>query len=270
MILNEDFFNDIKIKDEDLTTEVPNLTHKEYNVKTSRELIEYEISESEMVLKILINFFNGKCNNICHRIERIMKRVKYMFDIYNINISEPFITYSDISFEILKDKKFPNKNANYILIQHEGCNLYFPEDKLRTYGPDETVKDDIFEAFVFLDKKLPVFKTAKSAYNFLIGLDKCLWKDVTDPKDECFRWCNFYDIDNVYVNKQIIETFCDSNSYVNDDATRMYKSVLNIVPEELAEQLRNIERSKFSDKKQLKKMDLETIIKMMTKQQKLY
>ena len=38
MILNEDFFNDIEIKDEDLTDEEP---VKEYNEETSRELLIY-------------------------------------------------------------------------------------------------------------------------------------------------------------------------------------------------------------------------------------
>ena len=54
MILNEDFFNDVEIKDEDLTIEVP---AKEYNEKTSRELLEHKISESEMVLEIFISNF---------------------------------------------------------------------------------------------------------------------------------------------------------------------------------------------------------------------
>lgn len=55
MILNEDFFNDVEIKDEELTVEEPNLPVEEYNVKTSRELIEHKISESEMVLMIYID-----------------------------------------------------------------------------------------------------------------------------------------------------------------------------------------------------------------------
>ena len=258
MILNEDFFNDVEIKDEDLTVEEPNPTLKEYNEKTSRELIEHKISESEMYLNIKTFKFHGQYN-IWHIIERVMKRLKYMLDIYNISISEPFITYTGVGYGILKYKKFLD---NYTIIQHKGCNLYFPEDKLREYGPDETIKNESLELFVFLDKKIPVFKTAKSAYNFLIGLDKCIWKDITDSEDECFRWCDFYDIDDVYNGDGIISTYYNSNSYVTDDGSEIYKSVLNIVPEEVAEQLRNIERSKFKDK-DIEKRDIENIIKMM-------
>ena len=221
MILNEDFFNDVKIKDEDLTAEIPNLTHKEYNVKTSRELIEHEISESEMVLMINIYKFSEECDT-WHKIERIMKRLKYMFDIYNISISEPFITYSGISFKILKDKKFPD---DYTIIQHKGCDLYFEESILRKYRPDKVIMKDDLNLFVFLDKKLPVFKTARSAYNFVISLDKCLWKDVINPKDECFSWYGLYNIDDIYYGNELICSYSSSNSYVNNDGNWIYKSV---------------------------------------------
>ena len=256
MILNEDFFNDIEIKDEDLTVEKPNQTLKEYNEKTSRELIEHKISESEMVLFISIecpeNF------NICHRIERIMKRVKYMFDIYNINISEPFLTYRKLSFKILKDKEFPD---NYTIIQHEGCNLYFPEDELREYGADETIRNESLNLFVFLDKKIPVFMTARSAYNFAVSLDKCIWKDVTNPKYDCFCWYDIYNINDIYYGGAVIESFADNNSYVTDNAIKIFETIIRLVPEELAKQLRNIERSKFANKI-LKKNDIKNIIKM--------
>ena len=53
MILNEDFFNDVEIKDEDLAAELQPI--EEYNEKTPRELIEHKISESEMVLMIYID-----------------------------------------------------------------------------------------------------------------------------------------------------------------------------------------------------------------------
>ena len=263
-ILNESYFDDIEVKDEDLTDEEPDLTLKEYNEKTSKKLIKSKISESEIVLMIEIHmkYFKGQFN-IWHRIERIMKRLKYMFNIYNINLSEPFITYEEISYQILKNKKFPDKEENYTIIQHEGCNLYFPEDKLREYGPDKTLKNGVPKVLVFLDKKLPVFKTARSAYNFLIGLDKCLWKDITVLKDDCFRWCDFfYDIDNAYNGNEIFTTFSFKNSYIHNDGTWIYDNVLKLVPEELAKQLENIKLSNFSDK-DIKKKDLENIIKMM-------
>ena len=255
MILNEDFFNDIEIKDEDLTVEQP---IEEYNEKTSRELIEHKISESEMVLMIYIDLdqFHGQYN-IWHRIEHIMKRLKYMFNIYNINLSEPFITLSSISYKILKYKEYP---VDYTIIQHEGCNLYFHEDEFREYGPDKVILDGDLKLFVFLDKKLPVFKTARSAYNFAINLDKCLWKDVTNPKDECFISCNFYGINDVYTD--VINSFASSNSYVNNDGTQIYESVLNIVPEELAEQLEKKRNLLQLDNEKLKTQDVKNIIKL--------
>ena len=224
MILNEDFFNDIEIKDEDLTNDEP---------KTPRELIEHKISESEMVLIIRIiyrdKFQDGRFN-IWSRIERMMKRLEYMLNIYNINISEPFITYRPNFFYILRDKKIPD---NYTLIQHKGCNLYFPENKLREYGPDKTIEEEYLELFVFLDKNVPVFKRAMSACNFAISLDKCIWKDVTNPKDDCFSWYKLYHIDDV--DSSVIKSYFGYNSYINDDGYWIYKSVLNIVPEEVAE-----------------------------------
>ena len=261
MILNEDFFNDIEIKDDVLTAEEPAEKYVEqYNEKTSRELIEHNMSESEMVLRIDIFKFPEEFD-IWHRIECMMKRLKYMLNIYNINISEPFVTYRHLYFDILKHKQFPDKKYDYTIIQHEGCNLYLPEDKLREHGPDKVIMDEPYEVlFVFLDKKLPVFKTAMSAYNFVIGLDECFWKDVTDPKGECFRRCGFYDINDVYMTGSI-NSYSDNNSYVNNDGNQIYKSVLNIVSKELAEQLENIKLSKLANE-QLKTEDVKNIIKL--------
>ena len=264
MILNKNFFDDIEIKDEDLTTEEPNLILKEYNKKTSRELIEHKMSESEMVLVIHINQFNRECNNIWRRIEHIMKRLKYILDIYNINInlSEPFITYSYISFDILKYKFFPNKNDNYTIIQHEGCNLYFPEDRLREYGPDKVIMEEYLDLFVFLDKKIPVFKTARNAYNFVIGLDKCIWKDITDYDDECFEWYDLYNINDIYYGSKVTGSFSDNNSYVTDNARVIFETIIRLVPEELAEQLKKKRNLLQLDNKQLKTEDVKEIIKM--------
>ena len=227
IILNEDFFNDVEIKDEDLTIEEP---AKEYNEKTSRELIEHKMSESEMVLMIHINTSCYHIQfNIWHRIERIMKRLKYMLNIYNISISEPFLTYKDDSRKILKDKKFPD---DYTIIQHKGCNLYFPECRLREYEPDQIINDVDLELFVFLDKKISVFTIARSAYNFAISLDKCIWKDVTNFNDDCFRWYKLHNINKISNNSEIIESHFDSNRY--DGAIFIYKSVLHLVSEELS------------------------------------
>ena len=267
MILNEDFFNDVEIKDDDLTAEEPvEEPDKEYNEKTSRELIEHKISESEMVLMIDIIDFHGQFD-IWHRIECMMKRLEYMFNIYNINISEPFITYNKLSFDILIHKKIPDKKDNYIIIQHKGCNLFFPENKLREYGPDETIRDEMLELFVFLDKKIPVFKTARSAYNFLIGLDKCLWKDATKKVD--FRWCESYDIDNVHKNGRTILTHSWENTYVNDYARNIFYNIIRLVPEELGKQLRKKRELLHFDDEQLKTKDIKKLIKL-TEQQKTY
>ena len=252
MILNEDFFNDIEIKDEDLTAEQP---------KTSRELIEHKISESEMFLMIYIDLDQfHELYNIWHRIERIMKRVKYMFDIYNINISEPFLTYRDVSFKILKDKEFPD---NYSLIQHGGCNLYFSKDELREYGLDKVIMNRELELFVFLDKKLPVFKTARSAYNFALNLDKCIWKDITNPKNECLYWYDLYNINDVHNSSGLIRSYADSNSYVNDIADMIYRSVLKLVPEELGIQLKKKRELLKLTYKLLKTQDVKNIIKLV-------
>ena len=167
------------------------------------------MSESEMVLTIRINYFYGDFD-IWHRIERIMKRVKYMFDIYNINISDPFLMCNSI----LNYKYFPD---NYTIIQHKGCNLYFPEDELREYGPDKVIMKKILEVFVFLDKKIPVFKTAMSVYNFAVRLDKCIWKDITNDRFGCFNWYGLYNINDVYTD--VINSFASSNSYINNDGS---------------------------------------------------
>ena len=224
MILNEDFFNDVEIKDEDLTIEEP---AKEYNEKTSRELIEHKISESEMILEIFISNFQGEFN-IWHRIERIMKRLKYMFDIYNINLSEPFIMYERVYQEMLEDKTFPD---NYTIIQHKGCNLFFPENKLREYGPDEIIRDEILELFVFLDKNIPVFKTARSAYNFVNNLNKCIWKDVTNFNVECFNWYGLYKINDYDYDVNVIGDSCIF--YINNYTDNIFDSIIKIVPEEV-------------------------------------
>ena len=259
MILNEDFFNDIEIKDEDITTEEPNLPAIEPNKNTLRELIEHNMSESEMFLWIRINLFYNPVN-IWHRIKRIMKRLKYMFDIYNINLSEPFLTHDIVYLKKLKDENFSD---DYTFIQHEGCILYFPEDELRKYGPDGVVMDEELNLFVFLDKKVPVFTTARSAYNFINNLNKCIWKDAANQYEyECFEWYDFYnninDLDAVFGIHYM-------KLYENDNADNMFNSIKKLVPEEVAEQLMHIKLSKFSVK-QLKKDDVKNIIKKMTNQ----
>ena len=248
MILNEDFFNDIEIKDEDLTVE---------QSKTPRELLEHKMSESEMVL--MINIFKIREGfDIWYRIKRMMKILKYMFNIYNINISEPFLTYTEDVFDILRYKKFPD---DYTIIQHKGCNLYFEESALRKYGPDKVIMKDVPYLFVFLDKKIPVFTTARSAYNFVNNLNKCIWRDP-NYDDGCFSWYGLYNINDVYFEHWLINGYSFSFSYINNDGTWIYNSVLNIVPKELAEQLRNIEHSRFINKI-LTKDDVKEIIKLV-------
>ena len=182
-----------------------------------------------MILVISIDTFAFHIQfNIWHRIECVMKRLKYLFGIYNINLSESFLMYEDVSLRILKNKKFP---VNCTLIQHEGCNLYFPEDELRKYGPDKVIMKKYLKLFVFLDKKLPVFNRARNAYNFLIGLDKCLWKDITDPKNDCFDRCDLYNINELHYN--LIGSLSESNSYVNDSGREIFYNIIRLVPEEL-------------------------------------
>ena len=258
MLLNEDFFDDIEIKDEDLTAEEPILTAIEPNENTLRELLKHKITESEMFLWIRINLFYNPVN-IWHRIKRIMKRLKYMFDIYNINLSEPFLTYDIIDLKQLEDEKFSD---DYTFIQHDGCILYFPKDELRKYGPDGAVMDEELNLFVFLDKKIPVFKTARHAYNFVNNLNKCIWKDATNQYEyEYFEWYDFYN----NINENDLYPVCGIHYvklYENDNADNMFDSIKKLVPEEVAEQLMHIKLSNFSVK-QIKKNELENIIKMM-------
>ena len=256
MILNEDFFNNVEIKDDDLTVEQP---VEEYNEKTSRELLEHKISESEMILEIYItDNFHGQYN-IWHRIEHILKRLKYMFDIYNINLSEPFITYERVYQEMLEDKTFPD---DYTIIQHKGCNLYFPEDELREYEPDKILDKKELKLFVFLDKKIPVFKTARSAYNFVNNLNKCIWKDVTDFNGECFNWYGLYKRNDFDYDVNVIGDSCIF--YINNYADNMFDSIIKIVSEEVGNQLMKKKKVlQIPHYEQLKKMDLENIIKMM-------
>lgn len=169
MILNEDFFNDIDIKDDDLESGNPK--------KDTRTLLKDLISSYKHCLCFTITIPQRPWEswNLFDKTDKwdmfktAKKRMCQVFDAYDIKYSEPFFCTS-FDFTDIYNKKFvftdiygKDFGSSLDIIDIESNKMIVYADKIEKYKQLEPENDLSMIMFV----NLPEFSTLKRAHRFL-------------------------------------------------------------------------------------------------------
>lgn len=167
MFINEDYFNDVEINDEDVTADDNNI-----NDNDAKALNNHLTSKYKQCIIIKLNTLSDyDFEEIDNRyISPIIKRLQYLFNVY------------DIEFEyILRDETNPddfmyNRAYIYDLGNHKVFSFY---------NKEEYYERDCDELNIVLYLNLPDFNY-KDSYNFIDRIRYAVWKN--DPVNYDVIW----------------------------------------------------------------------------------
>jgi hypothetical protein len=192
MILNEDFFDDIEINDDDLNSESELYTDVNKDTKTLlkdmfssyKQCLCFEFSTPFDENTHTWNLFdkNKKDNwdlfdktNKWDLFRNTIRRVCNVFDAYGIKYSEPlFCTMTD--WNEIRYKEFDN---NWNIIDIENNKVIVNTDNIDLYK--NLYLTNGLNAFMFID--LPVFNSVKGAYRFLYRMANSLYNMIYNVHD---------------------------------------------------------------------------------------
>ena len=178
MILNEDFFDGIELKDDDLKTDSESELNTDDN-KDAKTLLKDMFSSYKQCLcfRFSTPFDENRHTSVWNLFDKTNKwdlfrntirRVCNVFDVYayDIKYSEPFFCINPDWYEIIHKRS----NINLDIINIENNKLIVNTDIIELYK--NLSPKDVLYAFMFID--LPVFNSAKSAYKFLYRMANSL------------------------------------------------------------------------------------------------
>lgn len=193
MLLNEDYFDDIEIKDDDLESGNPELYNDTHRPKDTRTLLKDLISSYKHCLcfTITIPQIVWKRWNLFDKTDEwdvfrtAKKRMCHVFDAYDIKYSEPFFcTHYD--FIDIYNKKFvftdiygKDFGNSLDIIDIESNKMIVYADKIEKYKQLEP--EDDLSMIMFVD--LPEFSTLMRAYRFLQRFANSLQNMLIDNSD---------------------------------------------------------------------------------------
>ena len=213
MILNEDYFDNIDITDDDLESGKTELYNTDVNKDTTtlikdmfssyKQCLCFEFSTpfDENIYTHNWNLFDK--TNKWNLFRNTIRRVCRVFDAYDIKYSEPlFCTmydWDEISHGSCDNLNIIDIENNKVLIKtNYSINKYYKHLALTSNG---------LIIFMFID--LPVFNSAKSAYRFLYRMANGLQNMILNNKRDA--------VAVYHLNKDNQE-----QEYVNDDNLKMY------------------------------------------------
>lgn len=199
MILNEDYFNDIDIKNDDLESGETGLYNDTHKNKDMRTLIKDMFSSYKHCLLFTIsipqstrkswNLFDKTTEwNFCRT---VIKRMYHIFDAYDIKYSEPFFCtnydFVDIYNKTAIYDYFPNFiNKNLNIIDIENNRVIIDTDKIEKYKQLEPEND--LSMFMFVN--LPEFSTLKKSYRFIYSFAHSLQNMLIGNSDVVVYYTN--------------------------------------------------------------------------------
>ena len=213
MILNEDFFDDIEIKDDDLKSGNPELyTDDRKDAKSLlkdmfssyKQCLRFDFSTpfDENIYKDSWDLFDK--TNKWHFFRNTIRRVCRVFDAYGIKYSEPLFCTMYDWYDIKRKYLYINLD----IIDIENNKVLVDADKIKLYKHLPT--ENGLNIFMFID--LPVFNSAKSAYRFLYRMASSLQNILYN-----------YDAAVVFdINKD------NQNWYIQTNNKTLYLNSLNI------------------------------------------
>lgn len=164
MLINEDYFKDIEISDNDIYDSENTVTDNEYDPES---LFNYLTSRYSHCMTICVRTVGEqdiyKVEKLWENLSQLFKRLNYLLNLYGIEYSEP----------IFLDKKrlrMCYKNYNkFKIFDFKGFKVITIQSHL-TIGTLNTIYPTIYF-------NLPEFNTLKNAYKFIVNLTKIIWYD---------------------------------------------------------------------------------------------
>ena len=176
MFLNEDYFDNIDITDDDLES-----SNSLYNSKDAKTLLNDMFSSYKQCLRFDFStpFDENRHTSVWNLFDKTNKwdlfrntirRVCNVFDAYDIKYSEPFFCtmfdWYDIKY------KYKENEINWDIINIENNKVIVHTYNIDLYKNLNLFLTNGLNVIMFID--LPVFNSAKSAYRFLYRMANSL------------------------------------------------------------------------------------------------
>lgn len=162
MIVNEDYFNKLKITDDDIV--VDSNEHNKYDLDTANEFLQYCKDSFDHTLIIdIIEMKTITLDEVYYYAQLFRKKLYVLFDCFNIQHSELFISDNQA-----------NMSSNLNMFKCHDCKFISPEDV-----KDMSHKDGLFHLVIYL--RFPEM-TPRTAIRFIDNLLKLIWKQKRNIK----------------------------------------------------------------------------------------
>lgn len=183
MRLNEDFFDDIEIKDDDLKSDSIYVNAGQPNDKTLiKDMFSRYSSQMEFQFDTNLYYsFDADTNyDFWNSVEHMLKRLNYMLDTYNIKHSEPFFFSKRRIWSAVISN--PADTSDYHILDFNNHKVIAPVGIKKP----ESIQSSFFAVVVFFN--LPVFKTVKTGYRFFYNMINSIWKKDYIIKKKLFQF----------------------------------------------------------------------------------
>ena len=176
MILNEDFFDDNKITDDDIESSSDNLTAA---VEYSNPEKWYRNMKSKYSHCLIIRLEKDSNRILSEKqyyiwdtvIPSILKKLHYIFDVYGIEYSEPVLRH----YYLRRAEDYASCN----FIDFRGYKFITPYKSMEEY---EDMCITQWEMCVMMFFDLPEVHTYSEACKFISAIMKCLWNNESYRK----------------------------------------------------------------------------------------
>ena len=220
MILNEDYFDDIEITDDDIESSNSLVISHNNEYATPEEWFRVMKSKYSHYILITIHHHTINENEVWeNRIPHSLRNLQYMFDVYGMDYSQP--TVQDFPLSKIKD--------NY----RKCVFIDFHNYKLITM-PDSDWKNNIL--FIAMYFNLPKVHSYKEACQFVGNMVSCILNNKEYNQNYSFFEIYSFDSSSNYVKMKKI----GSTGYVYDKAhqTWMIDVISMFFPEKPVDAIR--------------------------------
>lgn len=197
MVINEDYFRDVEINDENITIDDNGLSANEHLLHNVEELKQHLLSKYEKYIKVNYTSYYGSFINkqdfYTRYLPKVLKRIHNVLDLYN---AEYEIILTDSSFEYSRN----HSNRNIQIYNINGYNILSALQREEQLYDDDTGSKSSISIIAFVN--LPEF-TYKQSYFFYKNLTDSIWRknglteylessvlSISDCTEEIFDYSN--------------------------------------------------------------------------------
>ena len=161
MRLNEDYFDDLKLTDDDIESS-DGIANDNYH-SPEEWYIDMKSKYSHCLVISVCELTEPDTLSV--KVPNVFKKLKYMFDMYGIEHSEPVFQDEDDYYHYAVDNILGKYRKSYFLDYH-GFKMITQED-LKNYE----------YMFIFIYFNLPNAHSYTTACNFIRNITKCIWSN---------------------------------------------------------------------------------------------